>query len=255
MSTIVAALDASAAARPVLEAARRLAELTGATVEAVHVRDRSTDTPPTFAERAGVPILLLDPPVEPALLDALAAPGVVACVLGARGTPGGRRPVGHTALHVLEHADKPIMVVPPEVVSPNPFRRLLLPLEGTAESSRPVLDVLCPLLVHDVELIVLHAFTEDTLPRFLDRPGRDLQMLGAEFLARYCPDAGRIVLHTGPAGPRVAEVSDDQHVDLVVLSWAQDASGGRAAVVRDVLARSTTPVLLLPVGTSRSPCP
>lgn len=56
MSIILAALDSSAAARPVLEG-----------------------------------------PVDPSLIAAMAAPGVIAAVFGARATPSGRRPVGRTA--------------------------------------------------------------------------------------------------------------------------------------------------------------
>lgn len=249
MRTVLAALDASAAARPVLEAALGIAELTGATVEAVHVHDGSTDTPGSLATRSGVPFRLLDGPTEQALLDALAGPEVVAAVLGARATPGGRRPTGHTALRVLQRASKPVVVVPPEAVgvSPRPFHRLLLPLEGTAASSRPVVDCLCPLIVGDAELLVLHVFTAATMPRVLDRPGRDLKLLGGEFLARYCPDATQIELRTGSVGSQVDAACRDENEDLIVLSWSQDISAGHAAVIRDVLSLAAVPVLLLPV--------
>ena len=253
MRTVLAALDASAAARAVLETALGIAELTGATVEAVHVHYGSTDTPESLASRSGVPFRLLDGATEPALLDALAGPDVIAAVLGARATPGGRRPTGHTALRVLERANKPIVVVSPESVgvSPRPFHRLLLPLEGTESSSRPVTECLCPLIVGDVELLVLHVFTADTMPRVLDRPERDLQLLGGEFLARYCPNATQIALRTGSVGSQVGAACRDESADLVVLSWAQEASAGHAAVVRDVLSHAAVPVLLLPVDDAR----
>lgn len=250
MSVVLAALDSSAAARPVLETALGLGQLTGARVEAVHVQDGPSETPETLAARSGVPYRLLEGPAEAALLLELAAPQAIAAVLGARGTPGGRRPVGRTALRVLERAGKPVVVVPPEAagVSPRSLRRLLVPLEGTDSSSRPVLDCLCPLLVGEVELVVLHVFTDHTMPRILDRPGRDLELLGSEFLARHCPRASGIELRTGPVAPRVAEVGAEQAADLVVLSWSQDSSSGRARVVRDVLGHSVIPVLLLPTG-------
>ncbi len=249
MRTVLAALDASAAARPVLETALGIARLTGATVEAVHVPDGSVETPESLATRSGVPFRLLDGPIEPALLDASAGPDVIAAVLGARATPGGRRPTGPTALRLLERASKPIVVVPPEAVgvSPRPFRRLLLPLEGTQLSSRPVAECLCPLIVGDVELLVLHVFTATTMPRVLDRPGRDLQLLGGEFLARYCPNATQIELRTGSVSSQVGAVCRDEDADLIVLSWSQDSSAGHATVIRDVLSHATVPVLLLPV--------
>ena len=101
-------------------------------------------------------------------------------------------------------------------------------------------------------LVVLHVFTADTLPRTLDRPARDLQMLGHEFLAHYGPNATRIELRAGPVGTEVADMCQQERADLVVLSWSQDMSAGRAAVIRWALGHSTVPVLLLPVGETRT---
>jgi hypothetical protein len=250
MTIVLAALDASLAARAVLETARGIAELMGGAVEAVHVGRHPAETLTTLAAHHDVPLRLLPPPTETSLLGAVAAPDVVAAVVGARATPGGRRPTGHTALAVLQRTHKATVVVPPDAVgvAPRPFRRLLLPLEGSEESSRPVVDGLCPLIVTDVELVVLHVFTPETAPAFLNHPARDLELLGDEFLARHCPRGARIEWATGPVSERVAEAYRHNDADLVVLSWSQDASVGHAKVVRDVLTASTIPVLLLPVA-------
>ena len=250
MTTVIAALDASPAARPVLETAIGIGELTGTLVEAIHVQHDTAETPEVLDARSEVPLRLLTGPVGPALLAAIAEAGVLVAVLGARATPHGRRPVGLTARHVLEQTHKPIVVVPPDAVGgpTRPIRRLLVPLEGTGASSRPILETLFPLLDRDVELVVLHVFTEHTLPRILDHPIRDMDLLRAEFLARHCPDAASIEMRTGAVGPRVAEVCGERGSDLVVLSWSQDSSAGRAAVVREVLGSSAVPVLLLPVA-------
>src|ERR1019366_8553120 len=106
---------------------------------------------------------------------------------------------------LLENAEKPVAVVPPDADTPVPIRRLLVPLEGTDVSSRPVLEHLWPLVVTDVELVVLHVFTDTTIPAMLDRPHRDLQILGREFLTRHCPHASYIELRTGPVATRWAE--------------------------------------------------
>jgi nucleotide-binding universal stress UspA family protein len=124
----------------VLETAIQIGLLTGADVAAVHVRVKST------------------------LLDALGASDVTVAVMGARATSGGQRPVGRTAAHTIEHLDKPVVLVPPEVAAPISIRRILVPLEGAEVSSRSVREQLRPLLVAEVELIVLHVFTEATLP-------------------------------------------------------------------------------------------
>lgn len=249
MRTVLGFLDSSAAARPVLETALGIGELTGATVEAIHVQENSGETPAAAAERSGVTLRVVDGPVEAGLLRALAEPNVIAGVFGARGTPGGRRPVGRTALHILERTNKPVVVVPPEAVgvSPRPFRRLLVPLEGSEQSARPVADDLGPLIPDDIELVVLHVFTTSTVPPILDHPEWDLPLWGDEFLTRFCPNASRIDLRTGAVGTGITEACGEGDADLIVLSWSQDASPGHAAVIRDVLAHSAVPILLLPV--------
>jgi nucleotide-binding universal stress UspA family protein len=249
VSTIVAALDASAAARPVLETALRLGQLTAADVEAVHVHDGGAETPAALAERAGVRLRMPPGPVAAAVLAALDHPAALMAVLGARATPGGPRPVGGTARQILHRATKPVVVVPPDAAGQpsRPLRRLLVPLEGDGASSEPVAEVLRPILPPEVELIAVHVFTPDTVPRVLDHPARDLLLLGDEFLARHLPGASDVAFRSGPAGARIVDLCAEEQADLVVLSWSQDSSAGRAQVVREVLARATVPVLLLPV--------
>jgi hypothetical protein len=122
----------------------------------------------------------------------------------------------------------------------------LVPLEGTEVSTRPFLDQLWPLVVADIDVVVLHVFTEATRPAMLDRPYYDMEILGGEFLARHCPGATSVEFRSGPIGNHVTELCRSRQIDLVVLSWSQNPDPGRAQVVRDVLAHSTRPVLLLP---------
>jgi hypothetical protein len=255
MSILVAALDAGAAARPVLETALRMGRLTGSDVEAVHVDEGAGEVARSLAEGAGVPIRVTAGAVVSALLDVIAAPDVVGAVVGARGVPSGRRPMGHTARRIVEHVDKPVVVVPPDIAGrrTRPIRRLLLPLEGTHESSRPIVERLYSLVDRELEMIVLHVFTPETMPRVLDRPVRDLQLWGDEFGARYGPSGARVDCRVGVVGDEVARVVADEAVDMVALSWSQDVSAGHAEVVRDVVSRSTVPVLLVPVNRGGAP--
>ncbi len=252
MTTVLAALDTGAAARAVLETAVRTAELTGAEPVAVHVArgplhaSVESDGLAGLAAGLGVPLRILEGPIEPSIAQAAGEPEVLALVIGARSLSTGGRPFGRTAGGILERVDAPVVVTPPEAVTPPAFRRLLLPLEGSGPSSRPVLDRLCPLLAADVELIVLHVFTDETLPAMLDRPGRDLEMLRTEFTARHFPGATRVELRSGPVADRVVEVAGRHEADLVVLSWSRAPEPGRGHVVRDVVADSPVPVLLLP---------
>lgn len=245
---VLAALDASAAARPVLDTAAELARVVDGQVDAVHVRQDRAETPQAMTEWAGVALRILDPPVEEALLAAAAEPEVVLVVIGARGTALGRRPLGRTALRLVEALDKPVAVVPPEAVGRRRQRRLVVPLEGTEASSAAVLEALGGLVVAPVEVVALHVFTEASLPRMMDRPVRDLEMIGAEFLARHLPRADRVEFRTGAVDRRVSEVCAAEDADLVVLSWSQDTSGGRAATVRGLLGHCRVPVLLLPLA-------
>jgi hypothetical protein len=247
MTTVLIALDQSAAARPVLEVGAALSRMAGATADGLHVREGGSPGPVALADRFHVPLRTVDGPVEDRLLAALGRDEVIAGVVGARATPGGRRPVGRTALHLLEHAAKPIVVVPPDA-GPRPasMHRLLLPLEGARPSSRAVIEHLLPLVADDVELVALHVLGADGPPPILDHARWDLDLWKDEFLARHCPAAARVRVHAGPVGDGVADACRSEEPDLVVLSWAQDASPDRAAVVRDVLSHSRTPVLLLP---------
>jgi len=248
--TVLACLDTSAASRPVLESALKLARLTGADVEAVHLPTDGSATVERLASHNAVGLRLLTGPVERALRGAVAERGVIAAVLGARGTVDGRRPPGRTTLNILEHVGKPILVVPPEAggLPTGAFRRLLVPLEGIDASSRLVAEALSDLIVADVELVALHVFTPGSSPRVLDRPVRDLQILGGEFLARHLAGAGRIEMRTGPVAATVCEVCRQEGTDLIVMGWSQDRSGGRAAVILEVLGQSPAPILVLPFG-------
>lgn len=249
MRTVLAAIDGSAASRAVLETAVGLGALLDAAVEAIHVPEDGGDEAVAVAEHVGITLRLVDGPVHRALLEALDAPETIAVVVGARATPGGPRPVGRTAMRLLEEARQPVVVVPPEAVraTTRPLRTLLVPLEGSEESAGPVLTDLLTLVGDRVDLVVLHVFTDATVPAVLDHPEWDLPLWADEFLARFCPGATNIVLRTGEVGLGVCETCTGVSADLIVLSWSQDASAGHAAVVREVLGRATVPVLLLPI--------
>jgi len=182
----------------------------------------------------------------PTLAAAISTSTTLTGVIGARATRGGRQPVGHTAEYVLTHVTRPVVIVPPELNTSLGLERVLVPLEGDPSSSAAVLEHLRGLVGPGPELVVLHVFTDATLPAMVDRE-YDLEIMGKEFLARHLPHASRIVLRPGPTARRIVEVAGAEEADLVVLSWGQEGTGGRAAVVREVLGSCPLPVLLLPV--------
>jgi nucleotide-binding universal stress UspA family protein len=142
MTTVLAALDSNSSAQPVLSTAIAVAELLDATVTGLHVRENAISGAPELARAAGVELREVSgSPVQQIVLAAQ-DPDVAALVLGARGLHGGPQPAGHTALDVITRVSKPVVVVPPHAQPPEQLARILLPLEGTSESSRALDAVL-----------------------------------------------------------------------------------------------------------------
>lgn len=248
---MLAAIDNSAAARPVLAVAGELGDLLRSEVAAVHVREDGARTARAEARAAGVELRELADPTEESLLREARRPGVAVLVVGARGIPAASGRIGHVALELITALDRPVLVVPSEVELPFRLRRVLVPLDGTLTTTlalREMIDLVCET---DVELIALHVLDERSLPRFVDQPQHEVEAWAGEFLARYCPgrpDAARLEVRVGPPGRHVLEVARDVRADLLVLGWSQDLSPGRAKVVREAIERGTVPTLLVPVA-------
>lgn len=253
MTTVIAAIDNSAAARPVLAAASELAALLSADVEALHVREDGDRIAAAAAAAAHVPLReLADPPVE-SLVAAATGLEVSALVLGARAMPAVPTPLGHVALEVMTSLAKPLVVVPPEVRLPFALRRMLVPLDGTRETAVALGEVIGLARDSRVEVVVLHVHDERSLPPFSDQPQHETAAWEREFLCRCypgIPDDLRLELRVGAPGESIIRVADEVDADLIALGWSQDLSPGRAVVVREVLGRSRAPVLLVPLGRS-----
>lgn len=254
MTVILAAIDGSDAAAPVLATARAVADQTSSTLRVVHVREGDPDLDAAAAAAAGdadVELQELDGAPTGAIVHAVADPEVVLVVVGARGTPQGPRPCGHIALEVAEQVDKPVLVVPPDGGrDPSaPIRRALVPLEGTPESTAAVSEQLRGLAAAGVELTALHVFDADTVPRFWDQTGYAEESFAAEFASRWCtePDVD-IRLRRGAPGAAVVDVADAEGIDVIALGWSQNLEPGRAGVVRAVLEHACIPILLVPVA-------
>jgi hypothetical protein len=86
VSFVLAALDNSASARAVLDAALRVGRLTGTPVRAVYVRTdplEPFDAVESTATRAQVPLRVVEGPLEPTLIAALGDPEVIVAAIGA----------------------------------------------------------------------------------------------------------------------------------------------------------------------------
>jgi nucleotide-binding universal stress UspA family protein len=250
MKRVIAALDNSIAAKPVLTAALALGELLDAEVTPVHVALDGARVAAGVAEGAGLPLHVVRGPVVEAILDEGGADDVVAVVLGARGTPSDPRPLGQTAFAVSTLLPVPVVMVPPDGVPAPSFRRVLVPLEGDlskAPAPRAIVEVAAG---HKLDVVVLHVIEAASLPLFTDQPQHEQPAWAEEFLRRYCPwgiGAVRLEVRVGKGNVVVPQVAEDTRADLIVLGWAQEFAEGRAPVVRASLERGRVPVMLLPV--------
>ena len=248
MNKILAAIDNSAVAQPVLDVASLVADLLGAEIEAVHAREDGEQTAHAAAEAFGIPLRSIGKPVVAALLEAGAEPDVVAIALGARGIEAGRRPAGHVALQLALSLPKPLVVVPPEAAGR--LRRILVPLNGLELSAGTLAQTLRLAAHRKLEVIVLHVHDQESIPLFSDQRQHELDSWADEFLRRHCPEPELVRLETriGAPGENVLQVAEHTSADLIALGWSQDLSPGRAAVVRAALERSPVPLLLVPAG-------
>lgn len=246
---IIAFVEDSPAAAPVISMANILGEIFSATVEAVHVGEEAGPTVRAVARTAGVPLRLVSGEPTEAIILEMAPTDVAAGVLGTRRHPVGPRPAGHIALGVIARVNKLVAVVPPEAQVPLPgsLDRILVPLDGTDASARAV-ERLCEACAQSgFEILVVHVFDEETTPRFWDQPQYAAAAYSSEFLARFVKERNaKMTLRTGTPQHGVLATASREGVDLIALGWSQSLSPGRAEVVRRVLSEAPVPVLLMP---------
>ncbi len=248
MKTIIAAIDNSAAARPVLVMTQAVATALAATPQAVHVIEDGAQTARASAEAAGAALRTLSgDPVEQ-LARVVAEEDVVALVLGARGRVGGPRPAGHLALALAGRTDKPVVVVPPDARPPKLLRRVLVAMEGSPGKARTLRRTIQLSTDAGLEIVVVHV--DEEIPSFTDQIQHETTAYAREFLARHVLDAprARLELRIGIPAAEVLTAVEEFHPDLVAVGWPQPDDPSRGAVAREILDRSPVPVLLLAVA-------
>lgn len=162
--TIIVPIDGSARSQAALPVAAALSRASGAALNLVrvHLHERpDLDEDPTwdqmfrqgelghleslalaYAPVAGAPVStnLLDPPVAASLIAFAESRSAPLFVIAGRGRTGLRRALlGSTCDALVRHGDTPVLVLrdhgpdePPSWRQARPFRRLLLPLDGTS---------------------------------------------------------------------------------------------------------------------------
>lgn len=243
---VLAAVDNSLAANPVLVTARALARALDARVEAIYVRSNGDQAPAEAAAAVGVPLRVVSGAVVDQLSEAAADPDTVALVIGARSRATSTNALGSTAIAVVTLCGRPVVVVPPVGRTAPILRRILVPLEGTVSTSLAPRSVVELGRSSNIEVVALHVDE--------DGPAQD----AAEFLRRFCPwGIGYVTLErrSGRREDVIPAVADELGCDLIALGWAQELASGRAEVVRAALERSPLPVILIPANleTAREP--
>ena len=151
---------------------------------------------------------------------------------------------------VIRHCPKPVVLTPVHkgVSASEHIARILVPLDGTAESAETVAGTVAIFAASGADIVALHVFDETKVPKFWDQAAHARKSWDEEFLARYChhPDA-RLEVRSGSPGENILDVAATEQADLIALGWTQNLSPGRALTVRAIVGNSSTPILLLPV--------
>jgi len=212
--------------RPVTRTAEVIARLAGGEVRPLRL---AADLSPGRAARQ--------------VIRALNQPGTVTGVLAGDEMS---RPVWQP---VAQQSAKPVVLVPAAARRlPRRIRRVLLPLDGTARSAAAVAEAAERFARGGVELVVLHVFDAQTVPKFWDQHAHAGQAWEQEFLARYCALPGaRLELRSGAAAEHVVKVAGTEQADMIALAWSQRLDPGRAAAVRRTVLDAEVPVMLVPM--------
>ena len=249
MTTVLAAVDNSAASNPVISMAMLFASVLGSTVEAVYVAEGDGDTARASAEALAVPFRTVEGDPLAQLLALISAENVVAAAIGARGLPG-RRPPGHLALALADRIDKPLLVVPPDARTPDELRRVLIAMEGTASRPRRLKRALQLVDRLGLDVTVVHVDDKDSIPSFSDQVQHEADAYADAFLARYAAGLRRaqLELRIGDPAEEILQAAESTDADIVATGWPAGAGAEHGLIAREVLRRNRRPTLLVPVG-------
>jgi nucleotide-binding universal stress UspA family protein len=251
---ILAAIDDSAAATPVLRMAQAVAPLLEAEVHAMHVADGHGQTAVRAARAAGVPLAVVPGDPYEQLTIAVGADDVSGLVIGSRGVPSTQRPVGHLAAALATATVKPTVIVPPEALPPAQVRRVLIGMEATPPKARVLTPTIELAEVVGLELIVVNVTEEQDIPLFSDQVQYEDEAYANEFLSRFCTGApsAQVQLRTGAPADELLAAVELLAPDLVAIGWPHTDDPARGQVARTIIERSHIPVLLVSFDARRA---
>jgi nucleotide-binding universal stress UspA family protein len=127
---------------------------------------------------------------------------------------------------------------------------VLVALDGTGASTAALQEIMELASAAELEIVVAHVYEQRSLPAFSDQLPHEVRAWREEFIARHCPavvDAS-LELRVGEPREHLLDILRASRCKLVALGWSQNLTGGHAAVVRQMLAESPVPVLLMPTS-------
>jgi len=267
--TVLVPLDMTDQALVALPVAKRLAELSDATLHLLHVAEEQAPPAEVLARigladaalRGSVIGTRVGDPAEGIIAAAreLGSALIVMC----RHTASDKT-LGSTALAVLQGAPCPVVLVAPERgVVPWTPARILLPHDGTPTTSaaiRPAADLARRA---GGELDVLHVADPAAgppaergslpPPRYLDQPQHEWPAWAGEFVERLgsvCAIASlrvRMSLAHGAPGEEVLRHCAEYGNDLILLAWRGVWQGQHATTLKTVVYGAACPVMVVRV--------
>lgn len=155
---------------------------------------------------------------------------------------------------VLPRVAQPLLVVPEHAsLTPGSLTRVLVPLDGRAETAASVAGMAGRLRAGGVEVVAVHVFVSTTVPAFWDQAAHSHASWTAEFLRRNLPGARDLGLRRGEPAEEVLAEAAASGIDLLLLGWSQNLVEGKAQIVRECLLHGSVPVLLVRTAERASP--
>lgn len=266
-------LDGSMPADGPLEIAEVIAGWTAAEIHALVVADEPLSDD-AVAARARIPdgwrprVRLHGARGEPAraIVDVAREIAASAILISSHGaTRDLRVPAGHVTLAVLEAPPCPVYVVRSALSMHGQahrlrhLRRILVPLDGTAEAAQSIEYASALALNANARLLMLHVLSSSpelarvrVTPGYADQSHYEFEAWEDEFIRscfacceRPADVQAEVILRYGEPSAEIARYAHAEDCDLIVAAWGGRLSPGRAHVVRTLLHEAACPLLFL----------
>lgn len=163
-------------------------------------------------------------------------PGVFAEILGR----------GRTAYTVAQRAAAPVIVVPPLTSDGTPLTRVAVAVNGSQQVQLSTLHALRRFVSAGVEIVAVHIFQPGHVPPFWDQPHHAVEVWAEEFAARVGGTPSEVITRSGRVREHVLDAAVSTSADLIMLPWDQQVAPGGTSVVRECLAESPIPIMVVP---------